>query len=353
MRLLLLLPLLAGCNLLQLTPASEAIRTRVAGIKASPAEIGLGESTRLEALLVHPEGAPPSDLGAIWFACVEAGGATGCLGVDFASLAGGGGGDDDVDPRDFQFGVGPSFEYTAEGGVLEEAWAELEPDERVEGLTVLISVNYVQRSDAELRALLLELITAATTGDDEELARLGEAFGGLLADESTLSAARRVVISDKTAGAPDPVACGVDALLPNVNPSIGGLLLHLDEEGLDEGFELGPLTFVEPGAALTLRPVLPGDAAEDYLFINREAVTECRSEAPFYAWVTNGGASIGDYSFVAEEGDLDEVAGLPKTNTLNVPADEDFVAPIDLWLVIRDRRGGIDWSQYRFARLDE
>ena len=29
-----------------------------------------------------------------------------------------------------------------------------------------------------------------------------------------------------------------------------------------------------------------------------------------------------------------------------------FTEPVDLWLVVRDRRGGLDWASYRFARLD-
>jgi len=74
--LLALLPLLCGCNVLALTTADEVIRPRVVGVRAVPAEIGLGESTELSALLVHPQGAPP-DLGTIWFACLEGGSARG------------------------------------------------------------------------------------------------------------------------------------------------------------------------------------------------------------------------------------------------------------------------------------
>ena len=94
MRRLLLLALaaslLAGCNLLSLTPTSRVVRLRVAGIQAEPAEIGVGESTTLRSLLVHPQ-SPPPELGQIWFACVEAGSAAGCLGLDLESLLEAGG----------------------------------------------------------------------------------------------------------------------------------------------------------------------------------------------------------------------------------------------------------------------
>ena len=198
---------LAGCNLSDLTPASEVVRTRVAGIKASPAEIGIGESTTLEPLLVQPPGDRP-ELGALWFSCLEGGGAAGCLGLDFASL-----GDDDdsasaPDASEFQFGVGDTFTYTAEGRNVEDAWAALEPQDRVEGLSVLVSVNFVERSNLELQGTLLRLAVAAQEGDSATLEALGEELQTLLSDG--ISAARRVVISDKNADQPDPVACADD-----------------------------------------------------------------------------------------------------------------------------------------------
>ena len=354
--LLALLALAPACNLTQLTPSSQVIRARVAGIQAEPAEIGLGETTTLSSLLVYPEH-PGPELGQIWFACLEAGGATGCLGLDFASFVTGEDGDDDdsaaappdIDPRDLQFGVGETFTYTAHGSVLEEAWQGLDPEDRAEGLTVLVSVNYVQASNAELGALLGELIAAATTGDQAALEEAGGRFGELL--EGGLNAARRVVISDKSAGQPDPGACPVQELLPNQNPQLDDLTLHL-EEG-DEGFALGPVTFVHPGETLLLRPGLTEGSVEDYLYIDLDDLTSCRQEHPYFAWLTNGGSMGGDYSFVADEEDLEEVPGRPKINRLHLPVAEQFTGRIDLWLVVRDRRGGTSWRSWVFLPLDE
>lgn len=345
--------MLAGCNLTHLTPTSEVVRPRVAAISAEPAEIGLGETTTLTSLLVYPED-PAPEMGQIWFACLAAGGASGCLGLDFASFVGGGDDDDsaaipdDIDPRDLQFGVGESFTYTAHGSLLEEAWQDLDPHDRVEGLTVLVSVNYVEASNADLGALLAELIAAVATGDEEAGGRIGRDFAGLL--EGGINAARRVVISDKTADQPGPVACAVQELQANANPDLSGLTLHVDEA--DAGFPLGGLTFVQPGATLILRPVLGEGSVQDYLYIDTDDVTSCRREHPYFAWLTNGGSMEGDYSFVADEGDLDEVEGRPKTNLLHLPEAEQFGERIDLWVVVRDRRGGMTWGSWAFAPLD-
>lgn len=344
----------AGCNLLELTPTSEVIRERVAGIRAEPAEIGLGETTTLSSLLVRPEEQPEELIGQIWFACVETGGeATGCLGLDLSEAVDDEGGAPDFTGGDFQFGIGDAFTYTAEGDAVEEAWAALEPEDRVEGLTVFVAVTWVPRDNASLQQLLVDLGAAYIQDDEAAIASLSEEFTGLLQDERAETAARRVVISDKSAGAPDPIDCPVETLLPNANPSLVGVRLHQDEDGKDEGHVLGPVTFVAPGERLTLRPVLGEGSVEDYLFIDRNGVTECRREDPFFAWVASGGAEPGsDYTFTAEEGDLEEVAGRAKVNRFALPEAADFPEDgLSLWVVARDRRGGLVWLERRFLPL--
>ncbi len=351
-RLLPLVLLLSGCNLLELTPTSEVVRTRVAGIVAEPAEIGLGESTTLEALLVHPPSVEPA-MGQIWFSCLETEGAQGCVGFDLGGALDDEGDDDDAEPPDFtsgdlQFGIGETFTYTAEGELIEEAWAALDPEDRVEGLTLLVAVNYVNRSNAELNDLLLSLGTAFQAGDQETIDALTDEFTGLM--DGSITAARRVVISDKAAGTPDPVDCPATELLPNTNPQLDGLQVHAQSGGFDEGFPLGAITFVEPGQSLTLRPRIAASAIEDYLFIDRNGVTQCRREDPYFAWVINGFGEVGDdYSFVAEDGDLDDVAGRAKVNSVTMPEADLFPEEgITLWVVARDRRGGLTWSEHLF-----
>ncbi len=346
--LLLLLGVFASaCNLSELTPRSDAIRTRIAGIRAEPAELALGESTELSALLVHDAGVDTSDYGAIWVSCLEAGEATGCLSLDFESFGGSSGSSEEpADPLDLQFGVGETFTFTAAGSQVESAWAALDPEDRVEGLSVLVSVNYVQRSNEALEATLGELALASQSGDEETLDALGEELRGLV--EDGLNAARRIYISEKGEANPDPIDCPATELRTNRNPSLDGLLLHLDDEGRDEGYSLGPVVFVEDDEKMVLRPVLASGSIEDYLYITTRGTTECRRETPFFAWITNAG-KVRDYSYLADEGDLDEVEGRLKVATLRLDGgdNEDPLQPVtDLWLVARDRRGGLDWRHW-------
>ena len=352
---LLLLPLGAGCDILLMTSADEVVRSRVAGVRATPAEIGLGESTVLDALLVHTQGEPPG-LGAVWFACLESGNARGCLGADFGSFLGGDAADDDdsaaadFDPRDLQFGVGDTFTYTAEGRFIEDAWADLDPVDRVEGLSVLISVNYVERSNDDLQQMILDLAAASQAGDQDTLDRIGEEFADLLGDG--INAARRVVVSDKSADEPDPITCDVQELLPNANPTLDGLVLHTSEDGLDEGYPVGAVTFAAPGETLTLRPSIDPTSREDYLYIDLDEVTQCRRETPYFSWMSNGGDLAGGSSFIADPEDLDELADRPKSKSFEMPVEKDFQLPVDLWIVMRDRRGGVAFGHWTFQMAE-
>jgi hypothetical protein len=263
--------------------------------------------------------------------------------MDFSSLGEGteGGGDEESPP--LQFGLGASFEYRAEGSDVETAWEALEAEDRIEGLTVLVSVAFVEATNEEL----LALFASFATGDAETIADAQQQIESLMSE--AILAARRIVISDKSGGQPDSIACEVSELIPNFNPTLQRLRGHLDSKGRDSGIELDDVTFTEPGDALVLRPQLVDGSAEPYLFINRDGETECRKEAPYFAWLSNGGSHGGDYSFTADLEDLDETPGRPKVHSFVLPGEDDFTRPIDLWVVVRDRRGGVDWRKWSFS----
>ena len=111
---------------------------------------------------------------------------------------------------------------------------------------------------------------------------------------------------------------------------------RLDAEALD----------VTPDDVLVLRPLLREGAVEDYLYITTEGETQCRTESPYFAWRTNAGQMDRDYSYIADEGDLDEISGRLKINRLTLPNADELPPQSDLWLVARDRRGGIDWRRF-------
>ena len=336
---------LVSCGDDAMTPASLVIRDRVAAIRATPAEIGVGEETVLEALLVHP-GPDAPDLGQIWFTCIQSEGARGCLDMDFSGGLDLPGDDDDSaaapgPPAGVQFGFGSSFTFKAEGAEVEAAWEALTPEQQVEGLTVLVSVAFLPITNQEL----LEIFAGLTGGGKTEAAP--EVLNDLM--EEAILATRRVVISDKTGATPSPVACDVSELLPNTGPELERLRFHLDPEGRDSGIELAQLVPAAPGQSFTLRPQLSEGSIEPYLYVRNDGVTECRGEAPYFAWLSNGGTHGGDYSFTADAEDEDETPGRPKVHSFSVPPEEEFTTAVDLWLVVRDRRGGVDWAQWRFS----
>jgi len=342
---LLLGGVLVSCGDDTLTPASLVIRDRVAAIRATPAEIGVGEETVLEALLVHP-GSDAPDLGQIWFTCIQSEGARGCLDMDFSGGLDLPGDDDDSAaspgaPAGVQFGLGSSFTFEATGPELEAAWEALTPEQQVEGLTVLVSVAFLPVTNEELFGLFAGL----AAGGDSKAAP--EALSELM--EEAILATRRIVVSDKTGATPSAVACDVSELLPNSGPELERLRFHLDPKGRDSGIELDQLVSAVPDQSFTLRPQLSEGSIEPYLYVSSDGVTECRGEAPYFAWLSNGGSHAGDYSFTADAEDEDETPGRPKVHSFTLPSEAEFTTAIDLWLVVRDRRGGVDWAQWRFS----
>lgn len=342
---LLLSGVLVSCGDDAMTPASLVVRDRVAAIRATPPEIGVGEETVLEALLVHP-GPDTPELGQVWFTCLQSEGVSGCLNMDFSGGLDLSGDDDDSaasasPPAGVQFGLGSSFTFKAEGPEIEAAWEALTPEEQVEGLTVLVSVAFLPVSNAELLELFAGLADGGDTNDAPK------ALNDLM--EDAILATRRVVVSDKTGASPSAVACDVSELLPNAGPELERLRFHLDPKGRDSGVELDQLVLAVPNQSFILRPQLSEGSIEPYLYVTGDGVTECRGEAPYFAWLSTGGNHSGDYSFTADAEDADEIPGRPKVHSFRLPPEEEFTDAIDLWLVVRDRRGGVDWAQWRFS----
>ena len=265
-----------------LAPPWHVDRTRILGVRATPAEIAPGQRATFEALIGTAHGEDP-DLGLLWLACPEEG--AGCTtdlgGIDLETaspdqLA-------EIGFIGFEPGLPPA--YTAPADLLDD----LSDDDRLEGLSILVQLTAFpieQLDDPEaLEALDFNLIEAGY---------------------------KRLVVSEATT--------------PNNNPVLAtflvdGLPVPLDAEVVvvtpEQGYDLG---------------IVLDDAAgrETYEFVNSDGVLEERIEEPYATWYSTGGEV------------LEPVTLWPYMEaTWTAPAESG--AEGTWFTVVRDRRGGMSW----------
>ncbi len=284
--LLLIAPLLASCDVQQLSRSWEIDRLRILAVKAEPAEPGPGDTVTFEGLVVSPK----AELEMVMW--------IGCLGSDLdvfgceidASILGDLEG---LDPEEMTAEeLFELYQTLQEAGLMgvepylppsfvvpDDILDDLSEEERNEGLSLFVQVTAIpQGSGGE---------------DDVEL--------GL----------KRVPVSD--------------AATPNHNPVIDHLLI--------DGVEIaaGTVLEVEAGQPYTFDPVLADDAIETYSYQMIDGSWEDRVEEPYF-------------SIYIEQGDTDAV------NTLYPHSDFDWTAPaapedpeMTVWIIVQDRRGGMSW----------
>ncbi len=293
---MILLTLLA-CEANQLSQPWLVDRTRILGVQAEPAEPQPGDLVRFSSLAVDPEAGGISSV--TWLGClVEDSNAFGCspdfarieelLAVDVESLP----------PleqlqwfKDLQaagmLGVEPDFPPSLT--VPEDLLDDLDEDQKLEGK------NYFLTISAMPAGLDLENAEDIT---DETLGELGN---------------KRL-----------PVSLGET---PNHNPAITGVLLEGEFELAD-----GDTITITRGQTYTLEPLVTPESIEDYVYVNSEGVAEDRTEEPYFTYYTTGGA-FDQYIALHPHFDLQYTAPVD-------PSSE----PETIWMVIRDRRGGMAWS---------
>jgi len=330
----------AACSVPQLTRPSQVLRLRVLGIRAEPPEVALGESTTFSYVIGNPGGIEVENL---WLLCTEIDTGLGyaVCGSPIFTFA---------DPFADTFTFTPTADTvvgteTDDAGnpveqTLGDALAEMDPVNRVEGIGFLVYLVVLPSED--MTDLIDEM--AAMADPDADPDALSQALAdlfGVVAERGEL-ATKRVVVADKAAMEPEPTAgCeAVPGLENNRNPDLSGIT-RLDPETLlpiEQIAETG--TFVlAPGESMTLEPRITDGSIETYYYITVwDELTECRTEEPLYGWYATDGSYDGDYSFE----DLD---GTPGDAVYTAP-DADPGAPIDLWLVTWDRRGGLDWIAF-------
>lgn len=271
---------LLACTTTELSQSWQIDRLRVLAVAAEPAEPRPGDTVTFRSLVVSPD-APVA--ATVWFACLGAEGDFGCA-VDASLLEG-------LDPA----ALGPEdLEALSAAGFIgaepflppvwrvpEDALASLPEDERLEGLTALVNVTAIPD-------------IPEPTEDDLELAF------------------KRVPVSE--------------AVTPNRNPVVAQITV--DGQPVPEG----TVVSIDQGQPYEIAVHLTEDSVESYRYVTSDGAEEERTEEPYFTWYTR-------------EGSFDRTFDLwPYTETTYYAPDSPTDDEGGIWVVVRDRRGGMAWA---------
>lgn len=286
--------LLSGCDSLGLSQAFQIDRLRVLAIAAEPAEPQPGDTVSFRSLVVSPT----ATVGlTTWFTC-SAADAYGCA-PDEELLSSLTGDTSDMTPEELAalyaqlqeaglIGVQPYFEpsWTVPDDYLDA----LTDDQKLEGTTAIVTVSAIPTLEGDSGTL-------DTAVENVEVAY------------------KRVPVSLATT--------------PNHNPLITGL--NVDGIAITPG---ATLTLTR-GQTYTIECALADGAIETYTFVNETGGTEERTEEPYFAWYL-------------QEGGFDQSNTLwPYHAVEYTVAAEPTMSEQSLWVVVRDRRGGMAWIEQK------
>ncbi len=204
----------------------------------------------------------------------------------------------------------------------------------------LSTVDFASLTPEEQAALYQELVDAGMVGVEpffppvwtvptDTLDGLAEAdrLEGLIATVSVTAIPDQEVVEEgdvELAYKRIPVS---EATTPNHNPAVAGLRV----DGID--IEAGARVAMDRGQTYAIELVFGDDAVETYAYTNADGVEESRTEEPYLNWYL-------------QEGTFDQ------ENTLYPYLSVQYTTPTDpqlpeqsLWVVARDRRGGMAWRE--------
>ena len=275
---------LVACDTEDLSQSWQIDRLRVLAGATEPAEPRPGDLVTFNALIVSP--VDPL-AGSAWFVCD--GGASDDFGCS-------------VDPALF------------EGGSLEEADPEDLAAAGFIGFLPALPPAWVVPAD------YLDSLTEAERLEGSfamtYLAAIPEvAEGGTLDEDDVELAYKRVPVSL--------------AATPNHNPAV----LAWRVDGL--AIEVGAEVLLDRGQAYDLRAELTSGSVEPYTFVTSAGVTKSLTEEPYLSWYL-------------EEGSFSQSNSIfPVDTTVYFSPEEPVHDTASLWVVVRDRRGGMGWSELR------
>lgn len=286
---MLLILSLAACDTESMAESWQIDRLRVLAVAAEPAEPRPGDLVTLDALIVSPE-MPVA--GSAWFVC-DSGSSTdfGCE-IDPALLEGAETGNVDFEALAAAGLIGFLPGFTPTWSVPADYLDALSESEKLEG------------------TFAMTYITAfPEVAEGEELA-----------EEDIEIAYKRVPVSLATT--------------PNQNPSVASWAI----DGL--AIAAGAEVRLDPGQAYTIEIALGESSVESYTFRNASGEDETRTEEPYFSWYL-------------QEGEFDQPNTLwPYAKVVYFAPEEPELTTQSLWVVVRDRRGGMAWSELKLRFAD-
>ncbi len=279
-----LLLALSACDSDPMAESWQVDRLRVLAVASEPAEPRPGDIVQFDALVVSPA-APVA--GSAWFVC------------------------DGASSDDFGCAIDPSLLETGDPTTLDPAALEAAG---FIGFLPLMPPTW--QVPADYLDTLAEADRAEGTFAMTYIAAIPELPEGEELDEDDVELAYKRV----------PVSL---AATPNHNPTIARW--RVDDLPVAAGAEV----VLDAGQAYDIAVDLADGAVETYLYTPDGGVEQSRTEEPYLTWY-------------AQEGSYNQTDTLwPVATVVYFAPDAPTLQTQSLWVVVRDRRGGMGWSELR------
>lgn len=280
---LLFLSLFSGCSALEMAQTWQLDRLRILGAQAEPAEARPGDTVTLKSLTFIPEEQNLESV--IWFGCLPSDATSfGCT-LDPSVMEG-----FDSPPED------PAEQLAFFQELQEAGFLGVEPDYPPTWTIPDNALDDLEEEDKiEGRSAFIN-ITAIPEGSQEQ--------------EDIELAYRRI-----------PVSLNPQ---PNQNPTLTHFMINDVEYQEDEVF------YATAGEVYNIDVILEANSVEDYPYINIDGIEEIRTEKPYFTWY-------------AEAGDFFQYFSLHPYSEVEWTAPEETHTG-KIIVVVRDRRGGMNWS---------
>ena len=279
--------LLISCAASELSQSWQLDRLRILGAQAEPAEPSPGDIVQFTSFVFAPREQDVDSV--IWFSCLPEGATNfGCSleGVSLDSLG-----------TDNQDELSPEEQAELFEQLLEAGFAGVEPTFPPQWQVPGDALDGLDEADRLEGLSALATITAlpSVEGADPEIGY------------------KRFPVSE--------------AASPNQNPAIREI--QVDGTAYAEG----DLFTASPGQEYEFDPVLAEESVETYSYTKPDGDTETREEEPYFTWYAEGGTLLQPFSLY------------PYNAAAWTAPEENFEGV--LAVVVRDRRGGMNWSWLR------